>query len=77
LRLSRGRWKQKYLDLKRDQKRLQNRVAALRRSRVRWTEKATTAAAAEVTLQARVEALEAQTARRREPPAPSGEEKKG
>ncbi len=40
LRRSRGRWKQKYKQLKADAKRLQNRVNDVTRSRDRWREQA-------------------------------------
>lgn len=33
---SRDRWKQKYMDLKRQSKRLQNQVAAVTKSRAKW-----------------------------------------
>ena len=78
LRISRERWKTKYLDLKRDQKRLQNQVAAVRRSREQWQQKASTSEAEVLALRTRVEALEAQTAElRKELAAPREGEKKG
>jgi SMC interacting uncharacterized protein involved in chromosome segregation len=52
---SRARWKQKYLKLKADAKRLQNRVADVTKSRAQWREQTEA-------LRQRVEQLEAQTA---------------
>ena len=78
LRLSREGWKSKYLDLKRDQKRLQNQVAAVRRSREQWQTRAATSESEVIALRSQVKALEAQIAQlREEPAAPHEGEKKG
>jgi len=56
---SRARWKQKYLNLKTEAKRLQNRVADVTNSRAKWRDETKA-------LRQRVEELEAQTVALRE-----------
>lgn len=59
---SRDLWKQKYMDLKADEKRMQNRVADVTKSREKWRKEAEE-------LRQRVQELEAQTAALQEQPA--------
>jgi uncharacterized protein (DUF3084 family) len=53
---SRDRWKQKYMDLKADSKRLSQRVADVSRSRDRWRREAESLRAQSAELQARLDA---------------------
>ena len=59
---SRDRWKQKYMDLKAETRRLQRRVADVGESREKWRDEAEE-------LRRRVQELEIQTAALREQPA--------
>lgn len=62
LRRSRDNWKSKYMDLKSDQKRLQNRVHDVVKSREEWREECTQQSRRVAELEAEVTALHEQLA---------------
>ena len=59
-RRSRDAWKRKYLELKKEHKRLQNQVADVRRSREQWRQEAEAAAEESARLQQAVTEMESQ-----------------